>query len=127
MSNTTPVLKDEKAQQPVPSAWRSTLVFVVEAFKEGDFTLRNGISGVRAISLYDAKLITDNIKDYGAQLVSLPEKAWETSVCQWMQGYWVVLVDLFTAEEGASDLVLSVRVYEENGTYAFDIQSVYVP
>jgi hypothetical protein len=57
----------------------------------------------------------------------LPEETWKTSACQWMRGYWDVLVDLFTVEEGASDLALAVRVYEEGSAYAFDIQSVHVP
>lgn len=68
-----------------------------------------------------------NVDAYGARLASLPEEAWNTSVCQWMVGYWDVLVDLFTIDEGLSDLVLAVRVYEDGVGYSFKIQSVYVP
>jgi hypothetical protein len=60
-------------------------------------------------------------------LTSLPEATWETSACQWTGEYWDVLVDLFTIEEGASDLALAVRVYEDGSGYSFEIQSVHVP
>ena len=41
-------------------------------------------------------------------------------------GYWEVLVDLFTVEEGCSDLALFVRVYPREGSYVFQILSVHV-
>jgi hypothetical protein len=127
MSNAVKVLKDEISQMPIPSAWRSTLFAVVEAFKDGDFMLLGGLPGVRPISVEDAARISNNIKSNGARLTRLPEDTWQTSACQWMRGYWDVLVDLYTAEEGASDLVLAVRVHEEGLGYAFEIQSVHVP
>ena len=94
MSLTVPVLKDEDKQRPIPSLWRNTFSEIVEAFKEGDFCLERGVAGVRPISATKAARISSNIKSYGAQLTSLPEEAWNTSMCQWMQGYWDVLVDL---------------------------------
>ncbi len=127
MSETVPVLKDERNQSPVPSAWRSTFSDIVEALKDGDFGVARSVVGVRPISTENAARIAGNIKGYGAQLTSLPEETWQTSACQWMRGYWDVLVDLYTVEEGASDLALSVRVYEEGSDYAFEVQSVYVP
>jgi hypothetical protein len=127
MSDTVLVSKDEVRQGPVPSLWRSTLSDIVEAFKEGDFGLKRGVLGVRPISTEDARRIALGIKSYGAQLASLPAETWQTSACQWMRGYWDVLVDLFTVEEGASDLALAVRVYEDKSSYAFEIQSVHVP
>ena len=127
MNDHVPVFKDEDNQRPIPSAWRETFFEIVEALKEGDFGLVRGVSGVRPVSSKDASLIADTVQDYGAHLISLPEETWQTSACQWMQGYWDALIDLFTAEEGASDLVLSVRIYEIGDSYSFDIQSVYVP
>jgi hypothetical protein len=127
MNTIVPVSKDENSQAPVPTAWRTTFSEIVEAFIEGDFCLARGVSGVRQISQNDAKRIQKNIRDYGVKLVSLPNDTWKTSVCQWMCDYWDVYVDLFTAEEGSSDLVLDVRVYEDSDTYIFDVQSVHVP
>jgi hypothetical protein len=48
-------------------------------------------------------------------------------VCQWMETHWDLLVDLWTAESGRSDLVLAVRVFECDGDYRFEIDSVHVP
>ena len=128
MSEMVPVSMDLDSQKPIPSAWRATLSEIVEALKAGDSGLKRGIPGVQLISDDDASRIQSNIKRYGARLLSLPEQAWQTSACQWMGGYWDVLVDLFTEEEGASDLALSVRVYEKNrNEYLFDVQSVHVP
>lgn len=127
MTDEVSVSKDEDNQRPIPSSWRGTLCDVVEAFKEGDFNLSRGVSGVGRITTETAADIARNIEDYGVHLASLPEQSWDTSVCQWMGEYWDALVDLFTEEEGASDLVLAVRVFENGEKYAFDIQSVYVP
>jgi len=85
------------------------------------------ISGVCAIPAEQQARIADNIKEYGAHPVELPEQSWDTSVCQWMGGYWDALIDLFTEEEGRSDLVLSLRVTERVGGYRFEVMSVHVP
>lgn len=127
MTDTVPVLKDEDNQTPVPTVWRNAFKLIVEALKEGDFKLNLRVSEARSISAKDAAIITGNIHDYGDQLVDLPDDTWSTSVCQWMLDYWEVYVDLFTAKEGASDLVLAVRVYEDRASYIFEVQSVHVP
>lgn len=127
MSEIVPVLKDENGQRPIPFVWRKTFVEIVEAFKNGDFSLVAGVAGVRPVTPETAARIAGNLKNYGCRLAALPEDSWQTSACQWMAGYWDVLIDLFTVEEGASDLALAVRVYEEGLTYSFEIQSVYVP
>jgi hypothetical protein len=121
-----PVLKDEHHQQLIPTLWRSTFAAIVESLKEDDFVLEK-VAGVRPISADQAATMKMAVHDYGARLASLPEDAWNTSVCQWMLTYWDVLIDLFTIEEGASDLVLTVRVREDGPGYAFEVQSVYVP
>lgn len=127
MSTNVPVFKDNDSQRPIPSAWRKTFSEIVDAFKDGDYELKRGVPRVNRISSRDAYLISGAIRDYGATLVSLPEETWETSACQWMQGYWDILVDLFTTEEGASDLALAIRAHESGGVYCFDIHSIYVP
>ena len=120
------VLKDERNQQPIPSVWRQVLWNIVEEFKNGNFQLVD-IDEVLKISPSDAERIAKNLQSYGAHLTSLPEEAWETSVCQWMGGYWDALIDLYTVEEGASDLAVFVRVYEIAHGYQFQVQSVHVP
>ena len=127
VSAVAPVLKDESSQCSVPTAWRKSIFDIVEQFVHGDFTLSGNIDGVRAISTDRAERIAKNVASYGGRLTNLPEDAWVTSVCQWMRDYWDVLVDLYVLEEGESDLVMSIRVYEERGYYVFEVISVHVP
>ena len=122
-----PISKDEDLQTPVPSAWRPTLAAIVEAFCEGDFELSRGIPNVSPVAPEDAEAIAGNIEEYGDTLASLPDASWETSACQWTGAHWHVLVDLYTQEEGASDLVLDLRVREHGAGYLFEVFLVYVP
>jgi hypothetical protein len=121
-----PVIKNTE-ERLVPRIWRKTLSDIVDAFVDGDFELKTNIEGVSPISSEDAIMIAENIEDYGVQLKKLPEQTWNTSVSLWMDGFWDILVDLYSEEEDASDLVLNVRVYEKNSEYIFNIYSVFVP
>lgn len=127
MSIDLPVVKDPNGQVPVPTAWRATLADVANAIGQGDYQAIASMASVRPISAPLAEAIASNIRDYGVNLTDLPAESWLTSVCQWVGGYWDVLVDLFSTEEGASDLALVVRVYEVGAEYSFEVQSVHVP
>ena len=111
-------------QQPIPVDWRPRLAKIVAAFSEGDFALRRGVEGVQPVAAATATQVRDYLEDYGATLAALPEQSWETSVCCWSGHHWDVLVDLWTREEGRSDLVLHARV---SGSGHVVIQAVYVP
>ncbi len=121
------VERNPDSQCAVPSVWRSAITAIVDAFAEGDYELSRAIPGVPVLDDGVATSIAENIQEYGAQLISLPDESWDTSVVQWMGDYWDVLVDLFTREEGASDMALSIRVYEVNDEYSFRVLSVHVP
>lgn len=73
-----------------------------------------------------ASHIQSYMNDYGATLKSLPNDTWNSSVCIWTGSHWDVLVDLYTIEEGVSDLVLSSRVTETNDEFNIAIHMVYV-
>lgn len=118
--------KDEENQRPIPSVWKGTLILIVEAIKLNNYEELNSASNVRTIQKLDVDRINENIEDYGCQLISLPESTWQTSVCQWQCEYWDVLVDLYTVEEGESDLSLSVRVLEKKHEFEFEVISVHV-
>lgn len=123
-----PVVKDEHAQRPVASAWRPTLSKIVEAFAHKDYSLaKSAILGVDGVTYEKAQQIERYITDYGETLIELPEEAWRSSVSQWMGTHWEVLVDLFTKESGESDLVLSMFVFEAEGGYRYEVDSVHVP
>lgn len=126
MSGPVPILKDEEREHPVPSLWRSKLRDIAEALKDGNFNLF-GVADVAPQDDDAASAIARNIKHYGFTLTSLPDATWATSVCQWQLDYWEVLVDLFTVEEGCSDLVLHVHIFERSGGFDFKVHFVYVP
>lgn len=74
-----------------------------------------------------ATQIRTYIQEYGAKLVSIPQESWATSVCIWMGDHWDALIDLWTEEEGSSDLVLQVHVSEVGSESLVTVYMVYVP
>ncbi|MFL6677323.1 MAG: TOTE conflict system archaeo-eukaryotic primase domain-containing protein [Burkholderiaceae bacterium] len=123
----TPAVKDGDREHPIAGAWRPMLCEVVRCFVDGDYALSRGVDGVDPVSSETEEHIRAYVADYGATLVELPEETWRTSVAQWYGSFWDVLVDLWTAEEGRSDLVLQGRVTESEVGTRFSIHMVYVP
>lgn len=122
-----PALKVENEQQPVPTAWRGTFSEIVAAFAQQDYRLDNGVRGVTTVASETATQIQEYIADYGETLIPLPKTTWETSVCSWTGNGWKVLVDLWTEEEGRSDLVLHAQVNESGKGVEIEVHLVYVP
>jgi hypothetical protein len=120
-------VKDESKQQPIPTSWRPVLTQVISALKCGHYSLKAGVPEVERPSIETAEQIQGSIAAYGATLVELPEESWESSVCMWYGTHWDALIDLWTEEEGRSDLVLSARISEKSNGYFFKIHMVYVP
>jgi len=119
--------KDEAAARPIPTAWRASLCEIIRAFVEGDYMLERGIRSVAPPSARVASQVRTSLAGYGEHLVDLPAETWRTSVCQWMRGHWEIVVDLWTAESGPSDLVLQARVFEAVDGYRIEVTSVSVP
>lgn len=86
-----------------------------------------GIPSVASPSKATADQIRTYIADFGGTLAELPDEAWGSSVSQWMETHWEVLVDLWTVESGKSDLVLYLRVFEAGTGFRFEIDSLHVP
>jgi hypothetical protein len=122
-----PVTKDLGNEGPIPSVWRPTLKSIVDTFVRHDYRLADGVSGVAPVSEETATQIRTYIQEYGAKLVSLPQESWVTSVCIWMGDHWDALIDLWTEEEGSSDLVMQVRVSEVDSEFLVGVHMVYVP
>ncbi len=120
-------LKDEEREHPVAGVWRPTLREIAKALMEGDYFLSRGIAAVAPVTNATAAQIRASISNYGETLAELPEDNWNSSVSQWMETYWDVIVDLWTRESGRSDMILSVRVFETSDGYLFEIDSVHVP
>ena len=122
-----PVTKNSENEGPVPSTWRPILQSIVSAFVRHDYRLAEGILGVAPVSEKTATQICKYIQEYGAKLVELPQQSWDTSVCIWTGDHWDALIDLWTEEEGCSDLVLQVHVSEVGNEYVVTVYMVYVP
>ena len=121
-------LKDEEIAHPVAREWRSHLTAIVSSLSCGDHALaRVGEGAVAVLSKGAAESIGACLGSYGETLAELPAQAWDTSVAQWEGGYWSVIVDLWTVESGESDLVMSVRVFEQSEGFRFEVDSVFVP
>lgn len=95
--------------------------------RRGRLSLTQGVPGVDPVSAATAEQVRDYLADYGATLVELPDHTWRTSVAQWMETHWDILVDLWTAEESRSDLVLEGKVVETSTGPRLTIHMVYVP
>ena len=127
MNESVPALKDETAQHPIASAWRPALSAVVSAFAKGDYALNQCPAHVAPVRASVSDQVQKYIASYGETLIELPEESWRTSAAQWMRAYWDILVDLWTAESGRSDLALCARVYEVDEGFRIEILSVHVP
>ncbi len=119
-------VKDGSTQRPIPTAWRPVFSKVVGALAKHDYELKTCPPEVSTTPNTDTQ-IRAYIQSYGATLIELPQKSWDSSVCIWYENYWDVLTDLWTQEEGPSDLFLGARVIETDSGYSFQIQMVYVP
>jgi len=122
----SPILKDEVREHPVPFEWRSKLREIADSLKAGNFNLRN-LECVEPLDEDTAAGIARNIDAYGYTLMALPDECWATAVCRRQLKYWEVLVDLCTVEEGRSDLVLHVNVFEKADSFDYKVRFVYVP
>lgn len=120
--------KEQDAELPVPTIWRPTFEAIVTAMRSEDWSLSTLPVHVVRLSSDDASFIRSSIDDYGSvTLRPLPVESWDSSIAAWDGEKWVVLVDLWTVEEGRSDLVLHAFVREVAGGYEFEVYHVYVP
>jgi hypothetical protein len=120
-------VKDPNKAHPIAGAWRPMLCEVVRRFVQEDYHLARGVRGVEPVSAATAEQVRNSLAEYGCTLIDLPEETWQTSVAQWMGTHWEIVVDLWTAEEGRSDLVLAGDVAEISAGPRFTVRMVYVP
>ena len=120
-------VKCKDRAHPVPDAWRAHLREIVKALAERDYGLSRGIPCVAPASTATADQIRAYVTDFGEELVDVPDETWKSSLSQWMGTHWEILVDLWTAEEGRSDLVFGGDVVETSAGPPLTVRMVYVP
>ena len=132
MGDVTAPMKDDE-ERPVPTAWRPVFESIVEAIARGTVETAAELPRVDQIDPETAQQIRDAIKDYGddlsdgVTLLPLPDEAWETCIAAWQGDSWEVLIDLWSQEEGHSDLVLRAKVRDDGDEWRVAIGMVYVP
>jgi len=118
------------AQTAVPHLWRATLAAIVDSLIRGDTRIGESVKYVEPLSEADSRACRDNVVNYGSvTLIPLPDATWDTSVARWWNdNRWDCLIDLWTAEEGRSDLVLNATVFEDpDRGFRIHPGLVYVP
>lgn len=127
MSVHSDVEKDEDREVPVPVVWREMLSNIVDRISVGDYEFHKRLNCVNRVDVEMVHSIKEVINSYGVNIGSLPDEAWSSSVCRWMRGYWQVLVDLYADNGDETDLVLFCKVFEVDGGFQFQVDSVHVP
>lgn len=120
--------KDADVEFPVPEVWRPTLRAIVDSLVRRDAVLGAGLPVVDPVSADVTQLCLRAVDDYDdVTLIPLPDEAWDASVARWAGDRWRCLVDLWTEQEGRSDLVLDVDGLECKPGHHFRVHLVYVP
>lgn len=120
-------LEDKRQQQPIADVWRPTLRAIVKALAEGDYELSRGLPSVTLQCDDTPQRMREYVDQFGETLTELPDATWDTSVAQWMESHWDVLVDLWTVQSGRSDLILELQVSEVGDAFRFEVCLIYVP
>jgi len=110
---------------PVPHAWRPTLKLIADALVAGR---PPGGPGIQDIDDSSLKINHANISQYPDEITQLSLESWASSVhVKSGEGCWTVLLDLTTSDGSVSDLVLHVRVLENDGSFEFLPELAFVP
>lgn len=121
-------VKDASREVPIPQAWRPTLMAVVDSLARRDIVIGAAVPSLDPVPAHIRQQCLQAVDNYGdVTLISLPDETWNSSVALWFGDHWRCLVDLWIEEEGRSDLVLDVDVFENSPGYRFRVNLVYVP
>ena len=121
------MLQKDGLEHPVPDHLRPTFRHIADAFVAGDFRLRRfPVQCVEPVELATAERIANNVAAYGDPLAPLNDATWQSSIYRWMDGSWMVLVDLTTQGEPVSDLTLHAKLHDAIEP-RLEIESVHVP
>lgn len=118
-----------RSDSPVPERWRPVLGSIVHRLVIGDYA---GLAADGLVSHTSDPTDTSIgrwIEDYPAHLVELPAEAWDFSEHGervGAPGSWWVIVDLWTAEEGRSDLSMEATVWDDGSSVAAKVDNVHV-
>lgn len=121
------VEKNMEDELPIPTLWKESLAKIANAFVERNFP-NPKIS--HDLGEWDENILSinyGNIDDYPDKLGPLHTTTWETSIYQWEETYWSIMLDLSDVNGQTTDLVLHLRVKEYEGGFKFEPGLIYVP
>ncbi len=113
----------------MPERWRPVLNSIIDRLVVRDYAglSRDGFLGFSSDPSDTS--IGHWIEEYPATLVKLPGEAWQYSShgpLASQPGFWWVTVDLWTAEEGRSDLTMEATVRDDGTTITIQVDNVHV-
>lgn len=116
-------------RSPVPVRWRPLLHEVVHRLVMGDYDGLAAEGLVAGSDLPESPSIGHWIEEYPGTLNDVPAEGWLHSdhwPNDWAPGSWSVVLDLWTVEEGLSDLSLEATVWDDGDTVRVRIDNVHV-
>lgn len=121
------MLARDNDEHSVPPELHATFHELVDAFAAGDYLLRSrAITGVRQVGPSTADAIAESVSAYGDSLAPLHSSTWDHAVYRWMDGHWLLLVDLTTECQQVSDLTLHAKLHDTDPP-TLEVVSVHVP
>ena len=110
----------------IPESFRAPISELVDVLVRGDFDLldADGRSG-----RVGADGLRRSIAEYGRRLVDPPEEAYEfgeVGPVTARPGEWWIVVPLWTAEEGRSDLSLELTAIPTDDGHRFEVADLHV-
>jgi len=121
------VEKNMYDERPIPTTWRRPLSQIANAFVEKNFPNVKIADYLGAWRENILSINYSNIDDYPDKLGTLHPNTWKTSICQWEDSYWTVLLDLSDVNGNTTDLVLHLKVTKNSKGYKFEPELIYVP
>jgi hypothetical protein len=111
---------------PVPDGFRAPITDLVDALVRGDFASleRDGRSG-----RVGADGLRRSIAEYGRTLIALPDQAFdlaESGTVTARPGEWWIVVPMWTAEQGRSDLSLELAAVPTHDGHRLEVTDLHV-
>ncbi len=111
---------------PMDTKFRDPIRLLVEELVQGHFAQleRDGRSG-----RLSADELQEALREYGRTIITLPDEALNLADVHSVAGQrtrWAVDVPLWTAEEGRSDLTLSLTISESRDGVRLEIDDLHV-
>ncbi|WP_194903818.1 DUF7668 domain-containing protein [Catenulispora rubra] len=113
--------------EPVPERFRPVLEQIAERIAAGDYDcLTRDFSPYADAPVHDLGVWA---RDYPATFVAFPPEAWQYAHVfhDRERGEWMIDIELWSVEEGRSDMMLETVIREHDGQVQVEIRDLRVP